>query len=332
EKWKVKQEQNKLSVLQISVEEERRMITDQLTRERSELQSSKDALLKEQKTIYSQLYDERRALSEERTQFNMLQSTLLNREQRDTVRNVQAEADLEGTMKTLSNEKMRLQTMSEELQKEQQRINTQKLALDQQKAALQMEKEKLDELATHMKLRSQEVEEISLEASKVREEGDRMLAEARKVQAEQSNKLQNIQIQISALREKERQIAQERLGLAKEKKELGQLRNSFICVNCRTPVKEATQHGSPILGAALNIPGSSANANGAAISFQGSGTGEPFTSPVLNSISSSLVKDRTFRMWKINAEKDHEFLEDESLFLEALKHSPYHTPPTAVKD
>jgi len=41
EKWSVSQEKSKLSALQMSVEQERTLLTDQLTRERAELGRAK---------------------------------------------------------------------------------------------------------------------------------------------------------------------------------------------------------------------------------------------------------------------------------------------------
>ena len=92
-------------------------------------------------------------------------------------------------------------------------------------------------------------------AAKAREDGQEMLNVAKSTEAEHNQRLQKIQSELAALRAKEKQIAEERLALAREKQAVASSRSSALCVSCRTPVRDIGGIGSGLGGAGAGTVG-----------------------------------------------------------------------------
>ncbi|XP_021344139.1 fas-binding factor 1 homolog, partial [Mizuhopecten yessoensis] len=73
ERWKAKQEHNRLHSLQVALEEERQLWTEQQARDRANIEKTRESLLEDEKSLLSQLHRERQSLAEERMQFNVTQ-------------------------------------------------------------------------------------------------------------------------------------------------------------------------------------------------------------------------------------------------------------------
>uniref|UniRef100_A0A0B7AWU7 Fas-binding factor 1 C-terminal domain-containing protein n=1 Tax=Arion vulgaris TaxID=1028688 RepID=A0A0B7AWU7_9EUPU len=130
-----------------------------------------------------------------------------------------------------------------------------------------------------------------------------------------------VQKQLNGFKLMEDHISQEKLRLAKEKKEVENLKNSSLCSNCRSPVHgnnvpHQNGYSSPQLPTSRLPPVSVAHLSASANHLS--------TSP-LDHIAFSIANDRAVRMLKIQAIKDKEFLQEESMYLEGLRHMPYHS-------
>ncbi|XP_064638032.1 fas-binding factor 1-like isoform X2 [Lineus longissimus] len=368
ERWNVKQEQNKLEGLQIQVDEEKRILADQAARDRKEMQKSKDSLLSEQRTIMAQLYEERRALAEERTEFVIQQKLWMEKKEKESVMMMQVTAERDGTLRTLADERAQTASRSAEVKKEEERIAAIVNTLEKEQRGVEEEKRRIQDFAVQLKKRSEEIEEMGLSAARARDEGQEALIAARKTEAEQNARLQNIQTQLQALRNKEKQMAQERLSLSKDKRDVENARKSVLCMNCRTPVRDTGAGPSdqamlqPVHVQAwpkqpLQDPPNEwpeqpipRHLNGwysqpihlgqnkhletdlAAIHAYHS-TPHPMTVQSTTKgqvISATIELDKNYRLWQIDAERDKDFLDDETAFLEALKHTPYHKSMKAL--
>ncbi|XP_064608004.1 fas-binding factor 1 homolog [Liolophura sinensis] len=332
EKWKLRQEQSKLVSAQSSLEEDRRSWMEQQAREMAALDKAKDSLLQEQKMILSQLYEERRTMAEERNQLTAAQRAQREREQQHSIKYVKADAEYEVTMKSVSEERARSEARQRELAKTEEHIRAQQASLDTEKLRLQQEQNRLSELALQLKQRSAEVERMASTAQQAKQDGTQALREAQKLQADQNHRVSQQQAQLTSLRNKEKDIAEERVMLSKEKKEVEDLRRSMLCVNCRTPVRDMgpspTHHSfSSPAGVPYSSPARTPS-------------GVPVVSPLrtdlltvqpgvqvsanaVQAISASIEADKSFRLWKTQAEKDKEYLMEESMFLETIKQFPY---------
>ncbi|XP_074648580.1 fas-binding factor 1 homolog [Tubulanus polymorphus] len=322
ERWKTKQEQNKLDSMQMALEEEKRMVLEQLSRERQDVQRAKDNILAEQKQAMVQLYQERRELAEEKTQFAVQQRMFDEKTQKGAVRSMQADVEYEAAVKSIADERSKLTITSDELKREKTRLIAEKSDLEKQQRSLNEEKTRLTALADQMKSRSEEVEKMAETAAHTRDEGQQALALSRKIEAEQAGRLQTIQSQLTALHSKEKQIAQERLNLAKEMREIEDARHSMLCTACKSSLHNQTPLSQGVQG--------SQNKSNGLVGMNGAWSVIDQTQSVHiggQYLSRTIELDRALRIWEIEAEKDKHFLDDQEVFLEAIKRAPYHKQP-----
>ncbi|KAK2152809.1 hypothetical protein LSH36_317g02004 [Paralvinella palmiformis] len=159
---------------------------------------------------------------------------------------------------------------------------------------------------------------VKRKAAQVRDEGQAALVAAQKKERELNGKDESLNKQLKILRERERQIAEERLSLAKEKHEFEKQQGAMLCVNCRTPVRDANidmQGGYPyrMTQTAQNLFASLTP------DIQ-----NQVQNDMTTSISATIEMDKLVRLWRRTAQKDKDFLTEEKMYLRALKSSPYH--------
>ncbi|XP_061181663.1 fas-binding factor 1 homolog isoform X1 [Saccostrea echinata] len=330
ERWKVKQEQTRLQSLQTSLEEERRLWTEQQARERSNIEKTRETLLEEQKSVLSQLHKERQSVAEERTKLNVALTVQREDAEDAAVKLAQAKAEFEALMKAISEEKNKQNIRRQELQREEDRLDNERRKLEMEQAKMSEKEEDLIRAAQTLKERSEEVDQMYMESQSKQEEGRSALIEAKKIESEESERAASIQHQVQLLRLKEREIADDRLRLSKEKKEVENLKSAMLCPNCRTPGGAGIK---PQGGEQMMIPQNS-NAPTYQVyrspamqqSNQAMQQSNPAMQQSLNSVGSiteSIKADRSIRMWKMEALKDQKYLEEQSMFLYTLKHMPY---------
>ncbi|XP_002731197.1 fas-binding factor 1 homolog [Saccoglossus kowalevskii] len=311
ERWRVKQEESKLNSLQISLDEERKMLTERMTSERIEIQKAKDNLLTEQKTIMGQLYEERKALAAERAQVSASQKILMEAKQREGTKTMQVEAEREGLMSSLAEQKAELVGKNMTLKQQEETLAKERRALQAYKEELEVEKIKLHDVAETLRKRSLEIAESVNEAAIVKEEGEKAFETSHKIQSEHDQRIASIQSQIKLLRSTEKQIAQDRLHLAKEQKALEEIRGSIMCTKCGGPVSVYTGTPSSVSPAPVAIQTTAPTMQAMQTTIN--------KDDVLQELVVQAEMDRTLRMWRISAEKDKAFLEEETYFLESLK-------------
>ncbi|KAJ8319221.1 hypothetical protein KUTeg_004312 [Tegillarca granosa] len=339
ERWRMKQEQTRNMSQQTALEEERRLWTEQQARERANIEKTRETLLEEQKSILSQLHRERQSLAEERAAFSVSQKLQRDEGEEYNLKLSQAKAEFEATMKAISEEKSKSFNRKQDLLEEEERMKEESRLFEQKQNKLKNKEAELLDAATLLKERSEEVDEMYMEAQRKYEEGMKALEKSQTVESEENMRLSNIQGQIQVLRVKEKEIAEERLRLSKEKKEVENLRQTLLCPNCRTPssgngfVKPAVNgpmvmipnNNIPIMQPAVSSPILSSNL----VQTVQSSTHvqNPALQKSINSveaITESIKNDRSIRLWKMEAVKDKQYLEEQSLFLYTLKHMPYH--------
>ncbi|XP_050390456.1 fas-binding factor 1 homolog [Patella vulgata] len=328
ERWKMKGDMSRLEANQRSLEEEKRMWLEQQSRERAALERARENFQEENRTALSQLNNERRNLAEERMKWTV--DLKLSREQshQEAIKMAQTEAEYEVLTKSIAEEKTRSSARKQELQMEEDRIANERGCLEREKFSIEKEKERLSNMALQMKSKSAEIDSMTEMANRTQSEGDRSLMEAKNVESQQNQRLAKIQQELQQLKSMEDNMAQEKLKISKEREELQNLRNSALCVNCRSPLNGAAPpNGIPMINSSQvmmssPIPGVHAGRYSSVMS-NGLGRGQ-LSMNAIETITSSIAADRSIRMWKIQALKDKDYLEEESMFLETLKHSPYH--------
>ncbi|XP_033736797.1 fas-binding factor 1-like [Pecten maximus] len=339
ERWKTKQEHNRLHSLQVALEEERQLWTEQQARDRVNIDKTRESLLEDEKSLLSQLHRERQSLAEERMQFNVSQQIQKDETEQYTMKLAHAKAEYEATMKAISGEKNKMYERRQELQAIEDRVREEQRKLEREEDRWRGKQEDFEETAATLKAKSEEVDEMYMEAQKKFEEGEQALLEARSLESEDKMRMDSIQEQIQILRVKEKEIAEEKLRLSREKKEVENLRFTLLCPNCRTPRGDSMDISPPqvLVG---NVP---QGINQSAPPYVGNGyhsvsqvvphhqIPSPAIQMSLNSVQSiteTIKADRSVRMWKVEAMKDQKYLDEQNMFLYTLRHMPYNKSST----
>ncbi|KAJ6660452.1 hypothetical protein lerEdw1_017876 [Lerista edwardsae] len=322
ERWRVTAEQSKVESLQHSLEEQRRVMTQQLTMEREELERAKHALLEEQKSVMQKCAEERRKLAAEWSELHVQQRLNKERTEREVDRAMQMDSQREGTIMSLAKEQADLKIKANELRSREEQLARDREILEQEKQELRLEKEKVNAAALHIKQRVEEVKSMSKLSSQKYEDGEKALLEARKVESEHQARLRSIQLQMEQLKQQEEYLHQERLNLSHQRRQLEQLRERFPS----NPLLFPTMPQEPLSGVPANVI---SNTHYMPVPVLHLPKANPGTSQSLPRTEPADLYAKLV-LHKLTAERDHDFLEEEHLFLETLKNTSYKTSSQTV--
>ncbi|XP_019723937.1 fas-binding factor 1 homolog [Hippocampus comes] len=297
ERWKITTEQAKVESSLKSLEEERRSLTMQMSMEREELERAKSALLEEQKSVIQQCAEERRKLAAEWNIFHTQEKQRRERAEQDVSTLLERR---EGSIMSLAQEQADLKLRSGELKLKETAVAQEREALEQLKGELEQEKGRISSTALRLKIRAQEVEAFSKLAAEKYEEGEQALQEAKRVESEHQARLRTIHSQIERLRQLEQRALQERI---------------------RFNPQEATEKPK------LDPPRGSLKQANSILPDSGSAIPEPKLTPPLTTQtmpnSQSVALQASLAIWKYNARKEHDYLQEQQIFLESLKKKSY---------
>ncbi|XP_045425914.1 fas-binding factor 1 isoform X2 [Lemur catta] len=305
ERWRVRAEQSKVESMQHTLEEQRKVMAQQMAMERAELERAKSALLEEQKSVMHKCGEERRRLAAEWAEFFAQQQLSKERAERQVEQALQVDTQRESTLVSLAKEQAELKIRASELRAKEEQLAAEREALERERQELRLEKERVNAAALRIRLRSEEVESMSKVASEKYEEGERALRQARQVQAEQQARLQVVQQQQERLRQQEQHVHQEHLSLAQQRLQLDRARQDLP---------------SSLTGLLPKAPGLAASSLSALMAPAATPQcNQPLASPGpgTSNLHAKLV------LLKHTAEQDRDFLENEHFFLETLKKASY---------
>uniref|UniRef100_A0A3B4UTJ8 Fas binding factor 1 n=1 Tax=Seriola dumerili TaxID=41447 RepID=A0A3B4UTJ8_SERDU len=302
ERWKMTAEQAKAESTQRGLEEERRSLSMQINMEREELERAKSALLDEQKSVMQHCAEERRKLAAEWTHFHAQEKQRHERAEREVSSLLEKR---EGSIISLAQEQADLKLRTGEVKQKEIAVAQEREALEKLREELDREKERISSTALRLKTRAQEVEAFSKLAAEKYEEGERTSQEAKRVEAEHEARLRNIHIQTERLRQQEQRILQERMQLSHLQTETERLRQDHHITSLPQMIPSVLPDSvavlpNPELASTLNIPPPTSFAN-----------------------TQSMALQASLALWKYTAEKDHEYLQEEQIFLENLKKKSY---------
>ncbi|XP_063315101.1 fas-binding factor 1 isoform X2 [Pelobates fuscus] len=304
ERWKASAEQAKVESLQRSLEEQRRVLTQQLSLEREELDRAKSALLEEQQSVMMRCAEERRKLAAEWSEFYTQHKLSKERAEKDVNRALMLETQREGTIISLAKEQAELKVQATELRNREEQLTLAKEAVEKERQELRLEKERLNALALRVQHRAEEIEHMSKLASQRYEDGEKALEEAKKVESEHHVRLKTIQQKLSWLRQEEERIHQQRLNLTSQRRQLDKLHQGLPTSSALFPAVLQEPH------LISQLPGlQSVNA-----------TSVPGKREDNRTLQTSEFQAK-LALLKLAALQDKNFLEDEQMFLETLKKS-----------
>ncbi|XP_068673186.1 fas-binding factor 1 homolog isoform X2 [Montipora foliosa] len=309
ERWRLTQEESRLRALQAALEDERRITMEQLSAQRAEVQRARDDLVREQRTTMSQIQEERRALATERAQLTSAQRDLISREKLKTETSVQAEADLGATATRIKEDTAAISVREARMKQEEEKLRREKQEFERNRSGFDEERDRIGKLGLEVQKRSREIEELCSDATRVRDEGEQALELAERVRANAESQRAEAEGMFLVIQEKERQLAQDRLAVAHERRLLEKDKQTGRCWQCEGYRTNPADQKQVIDSSARD----SSNL------FHPSQLGSASVTPDL--LVNSLELKRTLRKWSKDREKDEEFLEQEAQFLSKLQMS-----------
>uniref|UniRef100_A0A8C6JG18 Fas-binding factor 1 C-terminal domain-containing protein n=1 Tax=Melopsittacus undulatus TaxID=13146 RepID=A0A8C6JG18_MELUD len=260
ERWRLMAEQSKAELLQHSLEEQQRGMTQQLSMERAELEREKlvdvvawclvAEMSQRRKTLWQMGLGAFLFLS-----CDTLQSALLKERQkleRDMDQTQRTASQRESTIMSLAKEQAELKIRSRELKAKENHLLRDRELLEEAWQELRHEKEKVNRAALRIQNREEEIKSTTKLSSQKYEEGERALQEARRVESEHQSRLQVMQQHVEQLKQQEQRLHQERLSMVHQRKQLEQLRE----VLPRKPVTLGTMGkdlGAPVTGLSATL-------------------------------------------------------------------------------
>ncbi|XP_061416805.1 fas-binding factor 1 [Lethenteron reissneri] len=304
ERWKVKSEQCKMESLQRGLEEERRVVMQQLNLEREELDRAKTLLLKEQEAVMARCGEERKRLAAESAEAQEWRARRADGAEREAARKAERDAQREAAVIKLAQSQADLTVRAGDLKSREDQLNRERQVLERERQELQREREKLNALAQSLNLQAQELDSMMKASSEKYADGERALRQARHIEGEHQSRLDNIHHQMEALREHEQRVVQEKASMAQERRNMGHLPG--------TP--------TPKLHSKYRLRHMDTHCN---TSLPPSTSGANFQSALVQSLTSSAAAElhAKLTLFKHTASQDRDFLEDEEHFLRSLKKS-----------
>lgn len=233
DKWKLNQDENRLKATQAAFEEERRVTTEQLMRERQQLTKAREDMLTEQRRVVTECYEEKRNIAQERTQLTELQRETIEKSRHDRSSTLQAESDLEATLTRYQHESNTFNTRLSKVKQEEASLLAEKEEFVKQQKLLKDEFDKLNMAGKEVQQRSQEIDEFAVEARKVHNEGLRALEEAHVTQAEFFDARNQLEVTDMALQAQENALRQEKEQLESERRTFEQDKQLNRCHACK---------------------------------------------------------------------------------------------------
>ncbi|XP_074778924.1 fas-binding factor 1 homolog isoform X2 [Athene noctua] len=321
ERQRVLAEHSRMESLQHSLKEERRVLTQQLSVERAELERAKRTLLEEQKAVLQRCAGQWQKLTSEWAEFHTQQPL---RKERDTARALPVESQGEGPVRSLAQERAEVKMRVHTLRAQEEQLEREKELLDEAWQELKLEQKVVNGAALRIRQQEEKMKSVTELSSQKYEEGQRALQEAQRVESQHQSRLQALQWQLEQLRQQEEHLYQDWLSMAQQRSQLQQLRQELP--NNPTMLRTAGWDSSaPASGFSSMLIPLTAAAPHTRASFPGfpPAMGSPGGIRELLAVASSAELSATLAMMRFRALQDHAYLENEEFFLESLKKASY---------
>ncbi len=160
ERWKAKQHEKKMEAFQEALVNEQRIQMEKLARERNEIERSKDEILNEQKRLMQQIYEEKRKLAEERAKLDAEINAYKDKQHKDSLSNINIEADITVSTRRLNEEKQRIEILSKELKEKDFQLKQGSIELEEKRKELEIKFTKLEQMSFIVSQKYQNAEDL----------------------------------------------------------------------------------------------------------------------------------------------------------------------------
>ena len=201
---------------------------DKLARERNDVDRAKDDILVEQKRLMQQMYEEKRKIAEERAQVDAAFASYKDRQHKDSLSNINIEAEISVSTRRLNDEKSRIEQLMKEYKEKETQLQQEKQIFDEKKQQLEAKSSKLEQMAAIVNKKYSDSDdlvivyinlgiillklniffEIYQKSVKEKESNIKILEHINNIKSSQESRLNQIQQQLANVNEREAQLNQ----------------------------------------------------------------------------------------------------------------------------
>jgi DNA repair exonuclease SbcCD ATPase subunit len=213
-----------MEAMQDALNGEQRLFMEKLTRDRSEIQRSKDQLLDDQKIALASIYESRSQLAEERAKVEALQKSFQEQKHRDMLQNttvairkfslkicklffsdfsLKIEAETRAQQKYVSEQITRLEKREQELIKREEVLILEKRSLTELKQRLDVDQSTIKTQQEELKQKFLDFEHANELIKKEKERLSQLYLELHTLDGKSTGRLQQLQKSIHNLRQQE---------------------------------------------------------------------------------------------------------------------------------
>ncbi|CAF3244284.1 unnamed protein product [Rotaria sp. Silwood2] len=292
ERWKALQAQKRMEAMQDALNGEQRLFMEKLSRERLEIQRSKDQLLEDQKLALANIYESRSQLADERAKVEALQKSFQEQKHRDMLQNATIEAENRAQQKLASEQLARLEKREQELIKREEAFLLEKRALTELKQHIDIEQSNIKNQYEDIKQKLIEIENANELIKKEKERLSQLYFELHALDGKNTGRLQQLQKSIHNLRQQEEHINEKYSRMSNERENLKHLRSS-VPFKKQTPTTDSGFSTLQLAAATPLLP--------------------------INSSQQSIDESTILRSLRMNALQDQLYIEDEMSFINSLR-------------
>ncbi|KAL7058050.1 hypothetical protein AAHC03_016523 [Spirometra sp. Aus1] len=348
DRWLLKQEQGRLTKLQVTLEEDRRSIMEQSERERSELQQLMSTFFSEHRETQTRLTAERNSVLDQQQRLRADQMSWQKRQEEEEARINKMKEETTAAKEAFQ---MELRTLDERMH--QIRVNEVKLGetqrhLDIIRNDLANKETAVTEKMAELDLREQDLATRLGTLNGMQTAVAEVDARCRRLQEEQTRTQTELTAQRKEVEETERRLAQEKQELERREEEFEKklrAERKLVCSRCKQPVKKVpnriatngrSKHDQSSDDEQLTTKNGrtkfrwaqARNPDVLQATMQAALDVEPEAVKLVDDISNEYSRVRVLEQLRQELVKDANFLEDEKVFLNGLQHSPYATDPS----
>ncbi|XP_065659477.1 repetitive organellar protein isoform X4 [Hydra vulgaris] len=233
DKWKLNQDENRLKTLQHVFEEDRRITSQQLQEERTQIAKAKEEMLAEQRKLIVECYEEKRLLNEEKLALLALQREVVDANKNDRRSIIQAETDFELMAARQKHDSSTFNIRLAHVQQEEARLALEKSEFLKHEQSISSEQERLREIGRVLHEKSKEVEDFAKEAKQMYDESVKSSEQTSAFRSYLENLKNELEVRAISLEQKEAELFQHQENLEELRRKAAEASQRMTCLQCK---------------------------------------------------------------------------------------------------
>ena len=120
----------------------------------------KDDILAEQKRLMQQVYEEKRKIAEDKAQFNAKLQSYKDQQHKDSISNLNIEAEISVNSKHLNEERVKLEKLEKAIKEQEEQIKKDKSLLDDRRREFDIREARIEQIAISIQQKFAEADNL----------------------------------------------------------------------------------------------------------------------------------------------------------------------------